>query len=54
MEEKILTTDLFKADDPRTFSLILNKTAKVCKIILRKLSVTHDTGFRGKVQKLIA
>jgi THO complex subunit 1 transcription elongation factor len=33
---------------------LINLCAKICKMIMRKLSATHDTEFRGRVQKLIA
>lgn len=33
---------------------ILNMISRICKTIMRKLSLTHDIGFRGKIQKLIA
>ncbi|TNV82285.1 hypothetical protein FGO68_gene5609 [Halteria grandinella] len=38
----------------KDLNLVINLCAKICKIIMRKLSVTHDTEFRGRVQKLIA
>jgi len=28
--------------------------SKICKIAIKKLSVTHDTQFRGKIQSFIA
>ena len=34
--------------------LLFNMCARICKIIMKKLSATHDTEFRGRVQKLIA
>jgi len=33
---------------------ILNNIARTCRTILRKLSITQDTGLRGRIQKLIA
>ena len=35
-------------------SIQFNMCARICKIIMKKLSATHDTEFRGRVQKLIA
>lgn len=35
-------------------NILINLCAKICKMIMRKLSATHDTEFRGRVQKLIA
>ncbi len=35
-------------------STVFNMCARICKIIMKKLSATHDTEFRGRVQKLIA
>ena len=34
--------------------VVFNMCARICKIIMKKLSATHDTEFRGRVQKLIA
>jgi hypothetical protein len=31
-----------------------NMCARICKIIMKKLSATHDTEFRGRVQKVFA
>ena len=33
---------------------MISLCAKICKIIMRKLSVTHDTEFRGRIQQFIA
>jgi uncharacterized protein (DUF2461 family) len=38
----------------KELGMVINWCAKICKIVMRKLSVTHDTEFRGRVQKLIA
>ncbi|CDW71534.1 UNKNOWN [Stylonychia lemnae] len=60
MEEKMFNGNLLNIQsedvkkDQQTTASILNIISRVCKSIMRKLSVTHDTGFRGKVQKLIA
>jgi THO complex subunit 1 transcription elongation factor len=35
-------------------SIVINLCSKICNTIMRKLSVTHDTEFRGKVHKFIA
>lgn len=42
------------ASNDKDSNMVINLCAKICKIIMRKLSVTHDTEFRGRVQKLIA
>jgi hypothetical protein len=34
--------------------IVFNICARICKIIMKKLSATHDTEFRGRIQKLIA
>lgn len=31
-------------------NVLINICSKVCKTIMRKLSATHDTEFRGKIQ----
>lgn len=49
-KEYTITANLVDKD----LSFVLNSCANICKIIMRKLSVTHDTEFRGRVQKLIA
>ncbi len=55
MEEKVFNGELnISTGDANTSALILNMISRICKTIMRKLSVTHDTGFRGRVQKLIA
>jgi len=35
-------------------SILINLCSKNCKTIMRKLSVTHDTEFRGSILKFIA
>ena len=48
MESKVFKSEILyvKEEDKST---LLNYCSKICKIILRKLSITHDIGFRGKV-----
>ena len=54
MERNMFVNGLLSADKEDQMNNLLNMCSKICKIIMRKLSVTHDIGFRGKVQKLIA
>lgn len=55
METKVFNGDLIQASNGENKQdQVLNMIARICKTIMRKLSATHDTGFRGKVQKLIA
>lgn len=38
----------------RDAQTVFNLCARICKSIMKKLSATHDTEFRGRVHKLIA
>jgi hypothetical protein len=49
MEQKVFDGNINLADKDGNSSLILNMISRICKTIMRKLSVTHDTGFRGRV-----
>lgn len=53
MESKVFKSELLNVREDEK-NILLNYCSKICKIILRKLSITHDIGFRGKVQTLIA
>jgi len=48
MESKVFKSELLHVKEDEK-SVLLNYCSKICKIILRKLSITHDIGFRGKV-----
>ena len=44
----------FQGTSDRDQSILINIFSKVCKTIMRKLSATHDTEFRGRIQQFIA
>lgn len=55
METLLFKGNLLKSSsDDQSRRYILDYISRICKSVMRKLSVTHDTGFRGRVQILIA
>ena len=51
-EEKIQDDKAFFRNvggNEKDYNIMINMCTKICKIIMRKLSVTHDTEFRGRV-----
>ena len=44
----------FQGASEREQIILINFCSKVCKAIMKKLSATHDTEFRGKIHLFIA
>ena len=44
----------FQGASEREQNILINFCSKVCKAIMKKLSATHETEFRGKIQRFIA
>lgn len=44
----------FQGASEREQNILINFCSKVCKAIMKKLSATHETEFRGKIQQFIA
>lgn len=49
-EIPIIRNELIVDSDVNNEKRLQSMVLKICKTIIKKLSVTHDTRFRGKVQ----
>jgi hypothetical protein len=52
-ETPILRDHLLQDQDATLEKKLQSMVSKICKTVIKKLSVTHDTQFRGKVQSFI-
>jgi hypothetical protein len=53
-EESKSSTSILDNLNEKDAQTVFNLCARICKSIMKKLSATHDTEFRGRVHKLIA
>ena len=54
LEKPILTNRILDDTDITVMKRLQSLLSKICKLVIKKLSVTQDIWFRGKVQTFIA
>jgi hypothetical protein len=53
-ENLMVKSSFLTESDSALTSKLQSMVSRICKTIIKKLSVTHDTSFRGRVQQFIA